>query len=225
MRQRLHRRRPARGRLTRARRQDPSDLTRAQCTEVALDAQWQEKGVRLLPLDLALEEFEIPLYKLFHDAIKDADNRFLAWHYGTWSHGAFLWVPPGLEIAEPFFIDLRSAAKAFQRASRGRGSRGGSARSRGAAHSRRRIRGVPRRRSAEDHRLCNAAVDMQLADASALRFCEMQELGPRSLYFRHARADVGRDGSLRHFDAAFGGRLDQDPHRMLAIRNGRGSVS
>jgi Fe-S cluster assembly protein SufD len=55
--------------------------------------------------------------------------------------------------------------------------------------------------------LCNAAVDMHLGDASALRFCEMQELGARSLYFRHARADVGRDGSLRHFDAAFGGRL------------------
>jgi Fe-S cluster assembly protein SufD len=55
--------------------------------------------------------------------------------------------------------------------------------------------------------LCNAGVDLRLADAAALQFCEAQELDPSALYFRHARASVGRDSSLRHFDAAFGGRL------------------
>jgi Fe-S cluster assembly protein SufD len=173
-----------------------------QCTEVALDAQWQEKGVRLLPLDLALEEFEIPLYKLFHDAIKDADNRFLAWHYGTWSHGAFLWVPPGLEIAEPFFMEFAERGQGLFSAPHVAVVLGEGARASVVQH----LRGEE---SAEGPMglLCNAAVDMHLGDASALRFCEMQELSARSLYFRHARADVGRDGSLRHVDAAFGGRL------------------
>jgi Fe-S cluster assembly protein SufD len=170
-----------------------------QCTEVALDARWQEKGVRLLPLDLALEEFEIPLYKLFHDAIRDADNRFLAWHYGTWSHGAFLWVPPGLEIAEPFFMEFAERGEGLFSAPHvavvlGEGARASVVQHIGGEEG---ATGI----------LCNSAVDMQLSDASALTFCEMQELGARSLYFRHARADVGRDGSLRHVDAAFGGRL------------------
>lgn len=170
-----------------------------QCTEVALDPQWQEKGVRLLPLDLALEEFEIPLYKLFHDAIKDADNRFLAWHYGTWSHGAFLWVPPGLEIAGPFFMDFAERGEGVFSAPHvavvlGEGARASVVQHIGGAEG-------------PTGLLCNAAVDMHLGDASALRFCEMQELSARSLYFRHARAEVGRDGSLRHVDAAFGGRL------------------
>jgi Fe-S cluster assembly protein SufD len=170
-----------------------------QCTEVALDARWQEKGVRLLPLELALEEFEIPLYKLFHDAINEADNRFLAWHYSAWSHGAFLWVPPGLEIPEPFFMDFAERGEGRLSTPHvavvlGEGAR---------AAVVQRIRGD----EGDTGILCNAAADMHLADASALRFCEMQELGARSLYFRHARADVGRDGSLRHIDAAFGGRL------------------
>jgi Fe-S cluster assembly protein SufD len=158
--------------------------------------------VRLLPLDLALEEFEIPLYKLFHDAIKDADNRFLAWHYGTWSHGAFLWVPPGLEIAEPFFMEFAESGQGLFSAPHVAVVLGEGARASVVQH----LRGEE---SAEGPMglLCNAAVDMHLGDASALRFCEMQELSARSLYFRHARADVGRDGSLRHVDAAFGGRL------------------
>jgi Fe-S cluster assembly protein SufD len=178
-----------------------------QCTEVALDAGWQEKGVRLLPLELALEEFEIPLYKLFHDAIKEADNRFLAWHYGTWSHGALLWVPPGLEIAEPFFLDFAERGEGRFTAPHvavvlGEGARAAVVQHIGGAESAE-YRGA----QGPTGILCNAAVDMHLGAASALRFCEMQELGARSLYFRHARADVGRDASLRHLDAAFGGRL------------------
>ena len=64
-----------------------------QCTELALAEQWKDAGVRLLPLELALEEFETPLYRLFQGALKETDNKFMAWHYGEWSHGAFLWVP------------------------------------------------------------------------------------------------------------------------------------
>ncbi len=69
--------------------------------------------------------------------------------------------------------------------------------------------------------LCNAAIDLRLADAAALQYCEVQELGEQSLYFRHGRADVGRDASLRHLDAAFGSRVVKS--RMECAMSGRGS--
>jgi Fe-S cluster assembly protein SufD len=54
--------------------------------------------------------------------------------------------------------------------------------------------------------LCNAVVDIRLADAAGLQIWEQQELAPADLYIRHVCARVGRDSSLRHFDAEFGGR-------------------
>jgi Fe-S cluster assembly protein SufD len=173
-------------------------LDAGQCTEVALREELREKGVRLVPLELALEEFETPLYRVFGGAVKEMDNRFMAWHYGEWSHGAFLWVPPGLEIREPFFFDFTERAAGALSSPHvtvilGEGAR---------ASVIQRIAGG----EGPQRMLCNAGVDLLLADAAGLVFCEVQELDPSALYFRHARASVGRDGSLRHFDAAFGGR-------------------
>jgi Fe-S cluster assembly protein SufD len=169
------------------------------CTEVALREELREKGVRLVPLELALEEFETPLYGLFDGAVKGMDNRFMAWHYGEWSHGAFLWVPPGLEIPEPFFFDFTERAAGALSSPHvtvilGEGAR---------ASVVQRIAGG----EGPQGMLCNAGVDLRLGDAAGLVFCEVQELSLSALYFRHARATVGRDATLRHFDAAFGGRL------------------
>ncbi|HET6450642.1 MAG TPA: SufD family Fe-S cluster assembly protein [Spirochaetia bacterium] len=174
----------------------------ARCLESALDPRLYEAGVRLLPLDNALEEFEAPLHSLYQKALAEIDNRFLAWHYAEWSHGALLWVPAGLEITEPFLIDFQedgdgimsaphlavflgvgARASVVQRIS----SRGGAAGGAGL--------------------LCNAVVDVRLGDASALQLWEQQELAPGDIYIRHAQAEVGRDASLRHFDAEFGSRL------------------
>jgi Fe-S cluster assembly protein SufD len=184
-------------------------------TEVALSEELKEKGVRLLPLELALEEFETPLYRLFSEALAETDNRFMAWHYGEWSHGAFLWVPPGLEIKEPFLIDFTERGAGTVSSPHvsvilGEG-----------AHATvvQNITGVGP--DAASRILCNAAIDLRLADAAALQYCEVQELGEQSLYFRHGRADVGRDASLRHLDAAFGSRVVKS--RMECAMSGRGS--
>jgi Fe-S cluster assembly protein SufD len=182
------------------------------CTEAALDPELRAAGVSLLPLELALEEFETPLYRLFKGAIEEADNRLVAWHYAAWSHGAFLWIPPGLEIARPFFIDFAEGGREGTLSSPhvavilGEGSR---------AIAAQRIRG------ADAPILCNAATNLSLGDASGLSMFEAQELGARSLYFRNGRASVARDASLRHVDAAFGGKLVKT--RMECALSGRGA--
>jgi len=169
--------------------------------ESSVSDQWRKRGVRLLSLDEALEEFEKPLSDLFDEGIDAADNRFAMWHYSAWSHGAFLMVPAGIEIAEPFLIDLTE---------RGEGvlssphvvvmlEEGAHA---AVVH---RIAGDPNQK--DERILCNAGVDLLLSDAAALQYYEAQYLGPQSLYFRHARTRGGRDSSLRHFDAVLGGKL------------------
>ncbi|MGO9309148.1 MAG: Fe-S cluster assembly protein SufD [Spirochaetia bacterium] len=169
------------------------------CIEVGLNAQWQEAGVRLLPLDNALEEFEAPLAALYEQALADIDNRFLAWHYTALSHGALLLVPPGLEIKEPIFIDFEESGAGVMSAPHvavllGAGSRASV------------VQRITARNGAAAGLLCNAVVDVRLADAAGLRYWEQQELSPSDLYVRHVRAQVGRDSSLRHFDAEFGAR-------------------
>jgi Fe-S cluster assembly protein SufD len=170
------------------------------CTEVGLSKELQEAGVRLLPLDNALEEFETQLHALYQQALTEADNRFLAWHYAELSHGALLWVPPGIEIKEPFFVDFEEdGAPGTMSAPHLAVLLGAGARASVVQH-------IAGRKGGTGGILCNAVLDMRLADAAALQVWEQQELGPGDLYVRHARAEVGRDSSLRHFDAEFGSK-------------------
>ncbi len=131
------------------------------------------------------------------------DNRFLAWHYAEWSHGALLWVPPGLEIKEPFFIDFLEDGAGAMTAPHlavliGAGSRAS------VVH---RVSALGGAASTRAGLLCNSVLDVRLGDAAGLRLWEQQELGPQDIFVRHAQAEVGRDASLNHFDAEFGARL------------------
>ena len=168
-------------------------------TAVDLGRPWQAEGVRLLGLEQALVEFADPVQELFHAALQEADNRFIAWHYATWTHGALLYVPAFLEIREPFVIELREG--------HGNGERRLSAPhvvvllAEGARAS------VVQAIEGDGQVLCNAAFDLRVGPAAALRWYESQALGEGSLYFRHARARVDRDASLEHFDASLGSRL------------------
>jgi Fe-S cluster assembly protein SufD len=172
----------------------------ARCTSVGLSSALQERGVRLLPLDLALEEFEAPLHTMYQTGLDEADNRFLAWHYGWQSHGALLWVPAGVEIREPFLINFQESGSGTMSSPHivvmlGEGAR---------ASVVQRIAGM----NGEDlGGLCNPVIDLQVANAAGLQYCEIQELGRSALYVRHVRSRVGRDASFRHFDAQFGARL------------------
>jgi Fe-S cluster assembly protein SufD len=169
------------------------------CAELALTPALRSRGVRLLPLDHAADEMETPMHRMWERAFDEADNRFLMWHFSSFNHGALLWIPAGLEIKEPFFIDFLESGTGIATAPRvavllGQGAR---------ALVVTRIGAAP----GGDGLLCNAMVDLQLADAAGLTYCEVQELGARDIYVRHARAEVGRDASLRHIDAELGSRL------------------
>ena len=174
----------------------------ARCTSVGLSEALRDQGVRLLPLDLALEQFEAPLHGLYQTGLEEADNRFLAWHYGWLSHGALLWVPAGVEIEEPVLIDFQESGSGTASTPHvavilGEGAR---------ASVVQRVSGMEGDGSRRGG-LCNAVIDLQVAPAAGLQYCEIQELGAPALYFRHVRALVGRDASLRHFDAQFGATL------------------
>ena len=173
----------------------------SQVVESSIADQWRERGVRLVSLDTALEELEKPLSDVFDEGVDAADNRFAVWHYASWSHGALLLVPAGLEVAEPFIIDFIERGTGALSSPHvtvvlGEGAR---------ASVIQRLRGDPDGK--EERLLCNAGLDLILSDASALTYYEAQDLGPQSLYFRHARTRGGRDTSLRHYDAALGARL------------------
>jgi Fe-S cluster assembly protein SufD len=166
---------------------------------LGIDPALEAKGVRLLSLAEALEKFEKPLNDVFDEGVDAADNKFAVWHYAAWSHGAFLMVPAGLEIKEPFLIELTEKGDGVLSSPHvvvmlGEGAR---------ASVIHRITGE----KAGERILCNAGLDLVLSDAAALSYSEGQFLGPQSLYFRHARTRIGRDSLLRHFDASLGGKL------------------
>jgi len=166
---------------------------------LGLDPALEAKGVRLLGLSEALEEFEKPLNDILDEGADAADNRFAVWHYAAWSHGAFLLVPAGLEIKEPFLFDFMESGDGVLSSPHvvvilGEGAR---------ASVIHRITG----QQAEERILCNAGLDIVLSDAAALSYSEGQFLGPQSLYFRNARTRIGRDSLLRHFDASLGAKL------------------
>ena len=168
------------------------------CVEVGIGAAAAAKGVRLVPLDLALDEFETPLHRGIGQAIERADNRFIAWHFAALSHGAFLWVPAGVEIAEPFLVELSEQGSRTASAPHVEVILGDGARAR-VVH---RLGG-----QTAGEVLCNAMVGIELGDAASLAYYQLQELNDTSLHVGHTRARVGRDASLVHFEAQLGARF------------------
>jgi len=175
------------------------------CTGIGLDPDLAARGVRLLPLGAALEEFEAPLHSLYEQALEEVDNRFLAWHYGEWTHGALLWVPAGVEVTAPFEVDFQESGAGLMSAPHvvvllGTGARATVVHRLGTKPG-----AQPGTQSAGV--LCNPVVDAKLGDAAGLQLWEHQELSAADIVVRHTRAAVGRDASLRHFDAELGARL------------------
>ncbi|HUJ76264.1 MAG TPA: SufD family Fe-S cluster assembly protein, partial [bacterium] len=160
------------------------------CLEMGVSAEASAKGVRIMPLDLALEEFETTLHAAMDEAIARADNRFLAWHYASLSHGALLWVPGGVELADPIVIDMKelggsgpTATMPHLQVVAGEGARAGI---------------ILRISGGGSGTLCNAAVDLRLAEGARVSFHEAQELDAGSLSFSHTHARVGKDATLTH---------------------------
>jgi Fe-S cluster assembly protein SufD len=161
------------------------------CTGVSLAAEWRARGVVLAELDGEVPE---TVAELLDSGLRRADNRIAAWHLGSLSHGALLYVPEGVELPDPVFLDLEEhpAGASFPHLAvvLGRGARAAVV-----------------QRLAGGGGLVNAGLDARLADGAALELYLLQDLGLESLFFNHAFAEVGRDASFRSLEAHLGGRL------------------
>ncbi len=188
------------------------------CTECALSGFCRQRGVRLLPLSLALEEFEKPLRDLFTERLESLEDRFGAWHSWAWSHGAFLFVPRGVEVKEPFLLEFTEQGSGLLSSPHvtvvlEEGAR--------ACLVQRLLEAETEAAAGGDGLLCNAGIDLSLAAASGLKYFEEQRLGNRSLYFRGARARLGGDASFTSLEVSLGGRVVKTDTE--AILDGRGA--
>lgn len=186
---------------------------RGDCVGLGLRREWTREGVSLISLDPVSahpfqadgpargEVLEVPV-RLMQEGIARAENRLQFLHYSLLSHGAYLYVPPYVEIPEPILVDFEETPE------------GGGAGTLTSPHlfvvlGRGARAVVIHRLSSGDgpELLCNAGLDIRVGEGAGLVYHAVQDLAAGSLHFSHGEAHVARDGSLRSFDAPLGGRL------------------
>ena len=179
------------------------------CTGIGLAAEWRDRGVVLARI-AAGDPVPEPVAALVESALARADNRLAAWHLGSLSHGALLYVPRGVAMSGPVIVDLEedAAAASFPHLT---------------VVLERGARAVVVQRLAGTGALVNAGVDVQVGEAASLELYQLQDLGFHSLYFSHASAAVGRDARFRSLETHLGGRLVKT--RMDCSLEGPGAES
>lgn len=173
----------------------------ARAVRRTLDEDLEKKGVLLLsfrdlqqnPLPAKIAE---QVEKTLLDAVANADNRIALWHYVALTHGAIVYVPDFLEIADPFLISFEESGDHVLRAPQvvvvgGTGARFS------VVH---RMRG-----SDEGDVLYNEGVDITVGDTGAVQYFLYQQGNLDSSFFSNGIGQVGRDGVLKMYTAAFGG--------------------
>jgi Fe-S cluster assembly protein SufD len=182
------------------------------CVEIALGEKWKALGLRLLSLE-DLDDGEADVVQdLLFKALEDAQDKIAVWHFAELSQGAFLYVPPGVEVDEPIVIDFEA---------------GGSERFEAPqvlivlAEGARATAVIRLSESYPSRLLCNGRTDLLLGDASALRLFDSQALGLDSLHFHHVKASLGKDASLQRIEVELGARLAKT--RIDCSLEGRGA--
>jgi Fe-S cluster assembly protein SufD len=206
------------------------------CTELALSPELLRRGVRLVPLSEWGKESGIPeqaLQSALEEGFRALDNRFQAWHYSALSHGVYLYVPPFVEIAEPFLFELEEGVEGPVGAPHlavvlDRGARAkvivrtvgaatydtaagddGAIWPQAAAEEADLLEPAERARTPQERfrSLVNLGVDLVVGEAAGLDYYNLQDLPTSSLLFAHGAARVARDGHLLTFEAALGSGL------------------
>jgi Fe-S cluster assembly protein SufD len=149
---------------------------------------------------------------LFAHAVGRIDNRVEALHYSVWDHGVVLYVPPFVEVKEPFFIDFYETGKKVHTAPHllvylDTGAR---------AVVIQRIRSRDR-----EEILCNAALDAKVEESAGLDLVTLQTLGSKAAYFSHGTVVVGRSGVFHGLEAVFGASFTKT--RLEVELDGEGS--
>jgi len=165
------------------------------CREAALDGKLRASGVVFAPLAGAIADHPDVLRDLFRRSLDEIDNRLQAWHLSFWSHGAFLFIPAGVEIEAPFLVDCA----------------GGEAGTISSPHvavvledGARASLALRLEGPAEGKTLLNAGIRLVVGRNAKLEFVDIQAVERTSLFFHHGVANVERDGVLRHIALALG---------------------
>ncbi len=161
--------------------------------------EFKEDGVVLMGLEEALGRYEALLRPILREDLLDSiDNRFQAWHFTLLGPGLFLYIPPFVEISEPFVFEFNESGQGHLSSLRvvvvlDRGAR---------------AKVIQKTVGTDDQEVfCNSGMDIRLGESAGLEMYRMQGLNEHSLCVSHDVASVSRDASLRCFDAFFGGKL------------------
>lgn len=182
------------------------------CVEVGIADAWSSKGVRLLSMEDIQDPDATRVALLLFDALEKAEDRISVWHFAELQHGAFLYVPPGLEIDEPFLFDFEERGSGRFEAPQVAIVLDQGARAKAT---------VRVSESYPSRLLCNARTDLSLGDASALGLFESQALGLDSLHFHRINARLGKDASLDRVEVELGASLART--RVDCSLEGRGA--
>ena len=158
----------------------------------------KQSGIVLAPLSRSVQNAALSLRGLIENGHEVSDNRLQAWHDSLWSYGAYLYVPPGVQVLRSFLIDLTMQGEKTLSVPRvilhlARGAR---------AHVI-----LKTKSSSAEAVLCNAGLQIMVEENASLSLCTLQNLNHSSLFFSHAQARLARDARLQSFETLFGGQL------------------
>jgi Fe-S cluster assembly protein SufD len=165
----------------------------------------EEKGVVFLSIEEALdgsldEKVASAVREALLKGVSNADNRLAVWHYATVTHGVILYVPPFLELKDPFLVtfsdngdgDLRSPQVLL------------------IADTGARFSAVTRAVQDEEGEVFfNEGVDISVGDSGKVEYFSMQNVNIDSTYISNGLVTVGRDATYHGYVAAFGGMFSK----------------
>jgi Fe-S cluster assembly protein SufD len=190
-------------------------------TGAVLSEQAADRGVKLTALSQLVQsmdeshDLEQKLRTAMNRNVANIEHRFQAWHYAMYNDGVALYVPPGVELAEPIVIDIRVSSDKELAAPHVLVIL-----DTGAAAS-----VVQRVTGDEDGEvLYNEGATLALADGANLKFATFHDLNIDSLSFTNTVAYVGRDAAASHFTGAFGGMFAKHRADVHLVGEGADAV-
>ncbi len=154
-------------------------------------------GVLVLDLvEAAREHADVVRPLLSQATVRPEDGRIEALSAATWSSGTLVYVPRGVEVAEPVVVDATA------------GPDGAISHTLVVAEPTSKVSILERWRSRDggDGALVAGAVEVVARDGARVQYASVQDLGDRALHLSTKRASVGRDASVTWMDAQFGSR-------------------
>ncbi len=162
-----------------------------------------EKGVVLVSLDQAATlpvDVAERIAATLKAGVENADNRLAAWHYASMTHGAILYVPRFVEIADPFVVTFEESGDGILRSPElvVVGDEGA------------RFPVVQRVLGGEEGEvLFNEGIDVLVGDAGKIEMFSMQDVNLDSSYISNGIGRVGRDAVLKTYAGVFGGMFSK----------------